>query len=410
MKILFLTDNFPPEVNAPATRTFEHCREWVGAGATVTVITCAPNFPSGRVFDGYANRFYQREVVEGIEVIRVWTYIAPNAGFLRRVVDYLSFALASFLAGVRIDFDVVVATSPQFFTTFSAAALSVCRQRPWVFELRDLWPESIIATGAMEPGFTIRALERCELALYRSATSVVALTDAFRENLVARGIEREKICVIPNGVPADWPRTEETSGPRKREAVCVVGYVGTIGMAHGLELVLQVAEILSEEGFEFLLVGDGAMRASLVAQASERGLSNVRFLPPVERHRLPEILASVDIALVPLRNEMAFRSVIPSKIFEAAAARRPVVLGVEGEARRLVERYGAGLAFEPDNPRDLAETLRRLTHDVELYRRLQEGCDRLAAAYDRRELAAQMLAHLRDLVRTGSYFDVGTSG
>ncbi|MCB1630138.1 MAG: hypothetical protein KDI48_20590, partial [Xanthomonadales bacterium] len=150
MHILFLSDNFPPEVNAPASRTFEHCREWVRAGHKVTVITCAPNFPKGKVFEGYRNRLWQRERMDGIEVIRVWSYITANEGFTRRILDYLSYMFMAILAGPFVRrIELVVGTSPQFFTACAAYVVSRYRRVPYVFELRDLWPESIKAVGAM---------------------------------------------------------------------------------------------------------------------------------------------------------------------------------------------------------------------------------------------------------------------
>ena len=168
MKILFITDNFPPETNAPATRTFEHCKEWIEKGAEVTIITCAPNFPHGQVYKGYKNKFYQKENIEGIEVIRVWSYMSSNAGFTKRVLDYVSFSVTSFGVGLFQKTDVIIATSPQFFTTWSACALSFFKRKPWIFELRDIWPESIRTVGAMEKESKIVALlEKVELFLYR---------------------------------------------------------------------------------------------------------------------------------------------------------------------------------------------------------------------------------------------------
>ena len=182
MHILFLTDNFPPEVNAPASRTYEHCREWVKAGHQVTVITCAPNFPKGRVFDGYKNRIWQRQTIDGIEVIRVWTYITANEGFARRVIDYLSFMFAAILAGSFVrKVDIVVGTSPQFFTACAAYVVGSLKRRPWVFELRDLWPETIKAVGAMRNLFAIRMLERLELFLYHRASAIVSVTHSFKK-------------------------------------------------------------------------------------------------------------------------------------------------------------------------------------------------------------------------------------
>ena len=193
MKILFITDNFPPEVNAPATRTQEHCAEWLKRGASITVLTCFPNFPKGVVFGGYKNKLYQVEMIDGVRVIRLWSYMARNEGFAKRVIDYCSFAFMAFWAGLFQKADVIVATSPQFFTTWAGAGIAFVRRKPWVFELRDLWPETITAVGAIKNMAVIRLLERIELWLYRNCTMVVAVTDAFKANLIRRGIDANKI-------------------------------------------------------------------------------------------------------------------------------------------------------------------------------------------------------------------------
>ena len=213
MRILFLSDNFPPETNAPATRTYEHAVRWVRAGHDVTVITCAPNFPEGKLFPGYKNRWQQVETIDGIRVVRVKTYITANEGFLRRTLDYLSFMATGFFAGLfERRPDVIVATSPQFFCAVGGWLLSVFRWRPFVFELRDLWPASIVAVGAMQRSFAIRALEKIELFLYRRAAVIVTVTEAFRDDLTMRGIDPKKIQVVRNGVDLDQYQ------PRPRDA------------------------------------------------------------------------------------------------------------------------------------------------------------------------------------------------
>jgi glycosyltransferase involved in cell wall biosynthesis len=398
VKILFLADNYPPEVNAPAARTHAHCREWVRAGAEVTVITCAPNFPRGRVFPGYRNRLCQTEVLDGIQVIRVWSYMAPNAGFARRILDYLSFAASAGVASLREDFDVLVATSPQFFTAVAGLAVGFLKRRPWVFELRDLWPESIVATGAMNRGRTIELLERLEMTLYRSADQIVAVTESFRDQLQARGVDARKIRVVTNGVDrSEFDGVTREAGPASKPFR--VGYLGTHGLAHGLEVVLEAAPMLAPYEVEFVLVGDGARKPWLEEEARKRDVAGVRFHDPVPREAIPHVLDGFDACLVPLRDSPTFTSVIPSKIFEAAAARRPILLGVRGEAARIVEAHGAGLTFVPESPSELAAAIRRLIREPGLYATLQRGCEDLAAAYDREVLAKSMLAGLEELAR-----------
>ncbi len=396
MKILFLSDNFPPEVNAPAVRTFGHCREWVKQGHIVTVITSFPNFPAGKIFPGYKNRLWQREVIEGVEVIRIWTYIARNQGTIRRIVDYLSFAISSFVVGLSRRFDIVVATSPQFFTAVSGRFLSLLKRRPWIMEVRDLWPASIAAVGAIRSPRIISRLHRLELRLYRSAARIVVVTDAFKKDLVQRGINPGKIFVIKNGVdplfgmhsrvaPEHVSILEALAGDR-----FVVGYVGTHGMAHGLDLVLRAAKD-ADPSIQFVLVGDGAEKARLVRSASEQNLDNVHFFPQVPREHLPAYLEYIDAAIVPLKNDALFATVIPSKIFEIAASGTPILLGVRGEAKELIEHYGAGISFEPENAAQLLEAIEVLRSDRSRYDSLQQGCSRLAADFSREKQAKRML-------------------
>ena len=273
MHILFLTDNFPPEVNAPASRTFEHCKEWVKTGAKVTVVTCAPNFPRGKLFAGYKNRPWQSENIEGIEVIRVWSYITSNEGFVRRTLDYLSFMLtASFGALFVKNVDVIIGTSPQFFTVCAAWFLSKCKRVPWIFELRDMWPESIVTVGAMKDSVVIRLLEKLEMFLYRQASHIVVVTNAFRTTLVKRGIHDSKISVITNGVELSRFRYQEKDDALLRSLGLagnfVAGYIGTHGMAHGLDTILDAAESLHShpeaQHIKIVFIGDGAAKANLI--------------------------------------------------------------------------------------------------------------------------------------------------
>lgn len=282
MHILFLTDNFPPETNAPASRTHEHTKRWAAAGHRVTVVTTAPNFPAEKIFEGYRNRLWQRETIDGVEVIRLWTYITANEGFLRRSLDYMSFMVAAILATPFLPrADVVVSTSPQFFTPCAAYVVSRLKRRPWVFELRDLWPDSIVAVGAMKETPVIRALRKLEYFLYRKATRILSVTNSFRQVLCGNGIDRAKIDVVPNGADLE----AYVPGPRSRalaerlgvKGKFVAAYVGTIGMAHGLGALLDAAERLrARKDIAIILVGAGAQERALREQAAARGLSNVR--------------------------------------------------------------------------------------------------------------------------------------
>lgn len=408
MHILFLTDNFPPEVNAPATRTFEHCREWVRAGHKVTVITCAPNFPTGKVFDGYRNAWRARETMDGIEVIRVWTYITANEGFLKRTLDYLSFMAAAVPAslGVR-GVDAIVATSPQLFTACAGYLAGFLKRRPYVFELRDLWPESIRAVGAMGNSRTLDMLEGLELFLYRRAAHIVSVTHAFKENLISRGIDSSKISVVTNGADLSrfTPRPRDTELAQRLGIAdkLVVGYIGTHGMAHALDTVLDAAAALRSSPpppvpVHVLLLGDGAEKSKLKARAQSLGLDNVTFVDTVPRSEVVRYWSLVDLSIIHLKRTPLFETVIPSKLFECMAMGLPVLHGVAGESARIVEREDVGLLFEPENAEALSTAIRRLVDDPELRRRFSENGPRAARIYDRKTLAGEMLNTLMGLV------------
>jgi len=395
MNILFITDNFPPEVNAPATRTYEHCQEWIKQGAKITIITCFPNFPHGKIYNGYKNKLYQKEMIDGIEVIRVWSYMTSNSGFLKRVLDYLSFASMAFFVGLFRKYDVIIATSPQFFTTWAAYGLSKIRRKPWIFELRDLWPESIKTVGAMKQGKAIDFLEKVELGLYKDADKVVAVTDAFKTNLMNRGIDANKIAVVTNGSNMDLFSSREKNKSILEKTNLkdkfIVGYIGTHGLAHSLDFIVESIKMIEDKDIHFLFIGDGAMKEKIIKIAFDLHLDNITFLDSISKNEVPEYLSIVDVSLAPLKKSDTFKTVIPSKIFEASAMQIPTLLGVQGQAQEILEKYGAGLCFLPENAEDFIEKILLLKNDKTLYKKCQIGCSKLANNFDRKLLANKML-------------------
>ena len=399
VNILFITDNFPPEVNAPATRTYEHAKRWVQQGAIVKVITCAPNFPQGKLYPGYKNKFYQTENMDGITVIRVWSYMTLNKGFFLRVFDYLSFAFSAFWAGLFKPYDVIVATSPQFFTTFAAYLLSIIKRKPWFFEVRDLWPESVRSVGVMNKNSKILDIfERIELFLYRKAKRVIVVTEAFKKNLIQRKIPCEKIDVIPNGCNPELFFPCETDQLLKRDlemgGKIVIGYIGTHGMAHGLDFIIHSFKKLDLQRYALLLVGDGAEKKSLMSLVAKEKINGVHFLPPIPKSEVPRYISICDICLVPLIKSPTFRTVIPSKIFEIAAMEKPILLGVDGQARQIVEKYGCGIFFEPENEQSLLEGIDQIKK-IRIRSELKSGCKKLVNDFDRKILADHMLEILK---------------
>ena len=398
MHILFLTDNFPPEVNAPATRTLDHASVWVEAGHQVTIITCVPNFPIGKVFKGYKNKPIQVEYINNIRVIRVWSYVAPNEGFAKRILDFLSFMISSFLAGMTVrNVDVVVGTSPQFFTGISACAIALLKRRPFVFEVRDLWPESLRAVGVLRNNLIFKMLEKIEHCLYRKASQIVVVTNSFKKHLVNRGIEEEKIHVVTNGIDTKKfkPRSKDTNLLQELSLLdkFVVGYIGTHGMAHSLETVIESATILSaspqHEDIIIIMLGDGASRDDLLRKAE--GLKNIKFIRSVSKSEVSNYWSILDASIVHLKKNSLFETVIPSKIFESMGMGIPILHGVQGESADIIKRYNAGILFEPESAQSLTECIKNIHSDPKKRVELKEGGLSAVEKFDRDFLARKML-------------------
>ncbi|WP_028870339.1 glycosyltransferase family 4 protein [Psychromonas arctica] len=399
MHILFLTDNFPPEGNAPATRTYEHAIRWVQTGHKVTVITCAPNFPEGKVFDGYKNCLYRKQKMDGIDVIRVKTYITANEGFVKRILDYMSFMVTGFIAGLfQKKPDVIVATSPQFFCACAGWMLSVFKRKPFVFELRDIWPASITAVGAMKESSAIRMLEKLELFLYKKADSIISVTHSFKKELIERGVDGEKIDVVLNGV--DLTKYEpveqkdvELADKYNLQDKFVAGYIGTHGMAHGLENIVSVAEKLQKkDNIRIVFAGGGAARQKVVDLVKAKNLKNVVLIDRQPKEMMPRLWSLCDISLVPLKNSDLFKTVIPSKIFECMGMGIPTLMSVpEGEATNIINNTNSGLTVESENVDQIVDGILKLRSDQLLFNELRESSIDAANQFSRDLMAHEMI-------------------
>ncbi|MEZ8593284.1 glycosyltransferase family 4 protein [Vibrio splendidus] len=399
MHILFLTDNFPPEGNAPATRTYEHAIRWVKAGHKVTVITCAPNFPEGKVFDGFKNSWYQTHDLDGINVVRVKTFITANEGFVKRILDYMSFMVTGFIAGLfQKKPDAIVATSPQFFCACAGWALSAVRRKPFVFELRDIWPASITAVGAMKDSLVIRMLEKIEIFLYKRADAIVSVTHAFKKELIERGVDGSKIEVVLNGVDLSKyePQDKDTELAKQYglEGKFVAGYIGTHGMAHGLEHIVSVAERLQhDDNIRIVFAGGGAARQKVVDLVQQKGLKNVVLIDRQPKEMMPKLWSLCDVSLVPLVNSELFKTVIPSKIFECMGMGIPTIMSVpEGEATAIIRETNSGLVVESESVDQITAAILKLHEDQELYQQVRTSSIEAAPKFSRDIMAADMVS------------------
>ncbi len=379
MNILYISQYYPPEVAAGAVRVSELARAWVKAGNKVTVLTGFPNHPTGVVHPDYKRRIrrlFFREEVQGVDVVRTWLMPLPNRKSRERIINYGSFAFSAGWRGLFMHRPhVVIATSPPLTVGLTGWWLSKAKRAPFVFEVRDLWPESITAVGmGKSTSPFMRALARMALFLYRSADQVVAVTPAIRDEIVKKsGIPEDRASVVLNGVDVDLFSPSANGNRQVKKALgldgkFVVSYIGTLGAAHGLMTMLEAAKALQPQfpQIEFLLVGEGADKANLVHSTTQMGLNNVRFLPLQPREKIPDIARASDVCLVLLRKADVFTTVLPTKMLEFMASGRAVVLGVDGQARKILEDAGGGLSVQPENVSELVQAIVRLHQDPAL--------------------------------------------
>ncbi len=407
MRILYVSQYFPPEMGAPAARVHELARYWVREGHEVNVLTGFPNHPTGVLVPEYHRKFRRLtccERIDGINVIRTWLWPLPNRRAHERILNYSSFWLSSSLRGMFMQRpEVVIASSPQLLVGLAGWWLARAHRAPFVFEVRDLWPESLSAVGASgDESRLYRILAAIARFLYRKADRIVVVTPAFKEHLIHHwGVPRDKISIVENGVDTELFTPDGTDGIRRDlqlDGKFVVSYIGTLGMAHGLSTVIETASDLSNTHPEiaFLLVGAGAEKEQLMTAVQERRLKNLYFLDQQPRETIPALLRGSDACLVLLKKAAIFETVIPTKMLECMACARPIILGVNGQARQLMEAAGAGIWIEPENAQALTKAILELSSEPELRRTLGErGRRAILKRLSRDKTAADYLGILR---------------
>jgi glycosyltransferase involved in cell wall biosynthesis len=410
VKILYVSQYFPPEMGAPAARVDELSRYWARDGHEVTVLTGFPNHPTGVVPPEYRKKFRRlvaREKTGGVKVIRTWLLPFPNRKTYERILNYSSFCFSAACTGIFTERpDVVIASSPQLLVGLSGWCVARRKGSRFVLEVRDLWPESLKAVGVgSEASLVYRALARIAGFLYRKADQIVVVTSAFKDHLVQHWrVAPEKISVVENGVEAELfsPRTESNLRMELcAEGKFVVSYVGTMGNAHGLQTVIEAAERLQSVAPQvlFLLVGEGAEKQQLVSMARSRGLTNLRFVDQQPREKIPAYICASDACLVLLKKSEIFKTVIPSKMLEFMACARPVILGVQGQAQQILENAQAGICIEPENSSALAQAVLRLADNEQLRETLgRNGRRHVLQNFSRRQSATAYIEVLSSLL------------
>ncbi len=406
MNVVLVTHYYPPEVGAPQARLSEMARHWVAEGLDVTVLTGMPNHPTGIVPREYRGAVVRREQRDGVRILRSWVYATANEGFLRKTIGHLSFMVSSILFGLARTgpVDVVVVSSPTFFSIASAWVLARLRRARLVVEIRDLWPAIFVELGVLTNRRIISLLERLELAAYRAADAVVVVSEGFRDDLIRRGVCPGKVTTIRNGVDLDRFFPGQPAEPADRQWLGAANgellalYLGAHGISHGLSSLVDAAALLGGERVHLALVGEGADKAAVRARLDQSGASNVTMRGAVPRERVPAVIAAADVCLVPLRDVPLFSTFIPSKMFEYLGAGKAVIGAVRGEAAGILQEAGA-LVVPPEDPLKLAEALRELSNDPTRREQMAlRGVDYVRRHFDRRVLAEQYSDLMRQLV------------
>jgi len=400
MRILFLTQYYPPETGAAQNRLSDLARRLTKAGHLVMVLTALPSYPKGEIYPGYRGRFIVNEDDSGVHVVRTWVYATKKKSFVARILNYLSFAVLSVVVGWRVvqNMDIVMVESPPLFLGFSGYLLSRLKHARFILNVSDLWPESAVVLGVLKNEYLIKSATRAEEWLYRHASMVIGQTKG-----IVRSIRNR--CATPthlltNGVAPEF--LDQVACARKaREQLrqkfnfgekFIVAYTGVHGLAQGLDTLLRSAELLTEQkAIRFCFFGDGPDKPQLQSVALQRGIENVTFYPPLPAEQMVELLAAVDVSVVPLKRNDLFKGALPSKLFEALGAGVPVIAALDGEAKELIAQSESGLLVEPENPEDMSQKILRLLRDPKLCTRLGEnGRAYVRVHYNREEIAKRL--------------------
>lgn len=404
MRILWIAQWFPPDLGALPARITEMASVWVAEGHQVTVLTAFPHHPLGEVPPQYRGRWVVREKYGAIDVVRCWLLALPNRRMWQRTLCQVSFGITSLLLGIwrAGKPDVVVVSSPPFFTVPSAWLMARLKRRPLVFEVRDLWPAVFVEMGVMKRGLAYRILEAMEEFFYRAAARVIVVTRAFRQDLISRGVDANKIGVIPNGADIDIYGGEE-GRPRYRQALggddkFLVTFVGTHGVATGLDQILDAAQVLNGDArFAFAFVGEGAERDRLIESARSRGLTNVTFHHAVSKEDVRDVYASSDLSIVCLKPVPFLDKFIPSKIFEIIASGTPIIAALGGEAGEIVREAGH-IVIPAGDGAAIAREIRALAENPSRIEEMKRrGRAYIAGHFDRRKLAREYVEQLKGI-------------
>jgi len=400
MRILYFSQYFPPEIGATQSRAFEMSTHLAKMGHEVTVITEVPNHPAGIIHQQYRRKLYLSSEENGVKIIRVWVKASPEKRFHNRIWFYLSYMLNSSLAGLLLSrnrYDIIIATSPPLFVGGSALCLHYLKRIPFIFEVRDLWPESAVKLGEIRNKNLINFATKFEDMCYSHAQKIIVVTNGIYQNLINRGIEQEKLMLIQNGANIDLFRYKPVAREQIRKKLAledsfVVIYAGIFGIAQGLETMISTASLLQDfHNIHFLMVGEGPTKNNIEQMIRYENLTNVTILPEQPTNVISEYLSAADVSVVPLRKLELFKGALPTKIFDSWACERPLVISIDGEARDLLEKAQGGVYASPENPVELKEQLLYLRENQTLREKMGKNGRKFTEKYYSREILAKKL-------------------
>lgn len=407
MKLLIHTQYFPPEVGAPQNRLYELALRLQALGVDVTVLTAMPNYPKMEIHPKYNRTSYVAENMGDLKVHRSSIYVSTSKSILKRLLNYFSFVWSSYWIGrskLEKHYDFVLCESPPLFLGISSVLLAKRKGARFIFNVSDLWPESAEKLGLVTNRFFLKLAQNLEESLYKKASLITGQTQGIVQNIKSRFPQKE-VYWLPNGVDLNFYDSEKIQSNWREENNFTSSdklflYAGIIGHAQGLEIILKAAKILeTEKNLHFLILGSGPCKKDLVKKADSLNLKNLQFLETVDKQKMPEIIKAVDVALIPLKKLDLFKGAIPSKIFENLAMKVPLLLGVEGEAKKLfIDEGDAGLFYEPENEKAMVKAIQKILENPELIDQMGEnGRKYVMQKFNRNSLAESFFEKLKGL-------------
>lgn len=401
LKICLLTEYFPPEPGAGSTRAYEHAKVWKNLGVDVLILTCMPHYPTGIIPDKYKNKILVKEKIDNIDIIRTFTYAAASKGLIKRSIAYFTFMISSVIQGISSlkNMDYIIATSPPFSIGISGWILSKLKRIPLIFEVRDMWPDSLIQLEQLKNKYLIRLLEFSEKKIYSSSKYIVSVTDSYCSLIEQKGVDRSKIKVIKNGVDTNFfkpiQKSENLLLLHNLSEKKIVSYFGNFGLSQPIGLIIELAKLFkSNNKIHFLLIGDGERREQILNKIEEYKLNNVSILKTVNKNDLLRYYSISDLMMVPLKNIPLFKTVIPSKIFEIMAVGKPIVFNVDGEARKIVEEANAGVYVDFYDVKTTGDKIVTLLNDKDRLEKYSKNGRAFVIKYFNRQSLAEFYINL----------------